>query len=94
VDEAREGDCMMNGWQRCLVCGAEYLGQHYCPNIKINWGGHSSPLSVYTWYKCPNCQGQFSQWDAVQSTGSVMRQYCPFCGMEKGMYKPVKEEGK
>jgi len=38
-------------------------------------------------YKCPNCQGEFNQWQQYRG-GSVG---CPFCGINRGSYEGTGE---
>jgi rRNA maturation endonuclease Nob1 len=35
-------------------------------------------------YKCPNCNGEFNEWDTNE------KDVCPFCGMERNKYNTFK----
>lgn len=39
-------------------------------------------------YKCPNCNGEFNEWDTKEYGSVDERDVCPFCGLERGKYSP------
>jgi len=77
--------------------GKEYIkidygtgdNEYHVPYIQTEWqypfvwAGHRA-------YKCPNCGGEFDNWEPVwgSETGAFQ---CPFCGMKKGEYGKKKE---